>query len=56
MPAGLYPTKRQVPKSRFSTRDQVYTELNEEVRDYLLCAECEAFFSAKGESEVVAFR
>jgi hypothetical protein len=51
MPAALYPTKRQMPKSRFSFRDEVYTDPQEEIRDYLLCGECEGLFSAKSVSK-----
>jgi hypothetical protein len=53
MPAALYPTKRQKAKSKFATRDVVHTEPTPEIKNYLLCRECESRFSENGESDVL---
>ena len=53
IPAALYPTKRQEPDSRFSTLDQVYRDPHEEVKEPLLCGDCEQRLSQNGESEVL---
>jgi hypothetical protein len=53
MPAALYPTKKQLPRSRFGTSDEVYTGRHQEVKEPLLCGECEGRFSTNGESDVL---
>ena len=53
MPAALYPTKKQLPRSRFCTLDEVYLDAREEVKEHLLCGECEGLFSRRGESDVL---
>ena len=53
IPAALYPTKKQMPKARFSTLDVVYTEPHDEVKEYLLCGDCEQRFSRNGESDTL---
>jgi len=53
MPAALYPTKKQLPRARFCTLDEVYTDHHEEVKEPLLCDGCEGRFSTNGESDVL---
>src|SRR5260370_20546655 len=50
MPAALYPTNAK--KLVFTTKAATHTE-RFEVKQYLLCADCEMRFSKYGESEVL---
>jgi hypothetical protein len=51
MPQALYPKKWQ--KARTATRHGIHTDRAPQIKEHLLCRECEAKFEKNGESEVL---